>query len=215
MKTCTKCGEVKELGEFNRESKGRLGLRGTCVLCDRARQREARKKRVAAESELPSDHPKECKRCKKVLCIEEFHKGSFNCKSCDAIYAKESRLRNPGRRKLWDREYQRERRKNDLIYRLKGAARCRIADALRRKRFCKSKRTEALIGCTVHEMKGHLESLFVDGMSWENFGEWQIDHIIPLASAATLEEIEQLCHYTNLQPLWASENARKSNKILL
>jgi hypothetical protein len=50
-------------------------------------------------------------------------------------------------------------------------------------------------------------------MSWDNHGEWHIDHIIPLASANTPEIIKQLCHYSNLQPLWASDNIIKKDKI--
>ena len=63
-------------------------------------------------------------------------------------------------------------------------------------------------------LKEHLELQFVDGMSWDNRSEWHIDHIIPLSSAKTDEEIYKLCHYTNLQPLWAEDNLKKSNKIL-
>ena len=51
-------------------------------------------------------------------------------------------------------------------------------------------------------------------MSWENHGKWHIDHIIPLSTANTEEDILNLCHYTNLQPLWAEDNIKKSNKIL-
>jgi len=50
-------------------------------------------------------------------------------------------------------------------------------------------------------------------MSWDNYGEWHIDHIIPLCSATTVEELEKLCHYTNLQPLWAEENLFKGGKM--
>ena len=51
-------------------------------------------------------------------------------------------------------------------------------------------------------------------MSWDNYGEWHIDHIRPMASFNLQEQEEQLkcCHYTNLQPLWAEENLRKGNK---
>jgi hypothetical protein len=51
-------------------------------------------------------------------------------------------------------------------------------------------------------------------MSWDNHGKWHIDHIIPLASAETEEDIYRLSHYTNLQPLWAEDNWRKNSKIL-
>ena len=51
-------------------------------------------------------------------------------------------------------------------------------------------------------------------MSWENQGKWHIDHITPLSSAKTEEEVYRLCHYTNLQPLWAEDNLKKGSKIL-
>jgi hypothetical protein len=51
-------------------------------------------------------------------------------------------------------------------------------------------------------------------MNWSNRNLWHIDHIIPLASAKTEEEMIKLCHYTNLQPLWAIENMSKGSKII-
>lgn len=61
----------------------------------------------------------------------------------------------------------------------------------------------------------HLESLFKPGMSWENHGEWHIDHILPLASFDLTDEQQaaKACHYTNLQPLWASENMSKGARV--
>jgi hypothetical protein len=50
-------------------------------------------------------------------------------------------------------------------------------------------------------------------MSWENYGKWHVDHVIPLASAKTPEDLIKLCHYTNLQPLWAIENILKRDKL--
>ena len=76
-------------------------------------------------------------------------------------------------------------------------------------------KTFEIVGCTPQELKDHLEKHFKEGMTWENYGlyGWHIDHIIPLASAETEEELLKLFHYTNLQPLWAEENLLKSNKI--
>jgi hypothetical protein len=51
-------------------------------------------------------------------------------------------------------------------------------------------------------------------MSWDNYGSWHIDHIMPLSSAQTTEEFNKLCHYSNLQPLWAHENLSKGNRII-
>jgi hypothetical protein len=76
-----------------------------------------------------------------------------------------------------------------------------------------SKRGSAVrdLGCTIEELKIHLESQFEPGMTWENYGEWHIDHII-LLSAFNLTKREELlvaCHVTNLPPLWAKDNLSK------
>lgn len=71
------------------------------------------------------------------------------------------------------------------------------------------------IGCSLEELKNHLEKQFKVGMTWNNwslFG-WHIDHIIPLSSAKTESEMIKLCHYTNLQPLRAEENHKKGSRI--
>jgi hypothetical protein len=79
----------------------------------------------------------------------------------------------------------------------------------------KNKKTEMVVGCSKEFLKEHLEKQFKDGMSWENYGHagWHIDHITPLASAKTEEEVYRLSHYTNLQPLWATENFKKNRFI--
>lgn len=79
-------------------------------------------------------------------------------------------------------------------------------------KYRKSKRTEVILGCKMIDFIFHIQSLFLDGMSFSNYGEWHIDHIKPLALAKTECEIFQLCHYKNLQPLWAIENRKKGSK---
>lgn len=75
-----------------------------------------------------------------------------------------------------------------------------------------------LLGCSVDELKVHLESKFQDGMSWENYTThgWHVDHIKPCASfdLTDFKQQKQCFHYTNLQPLWAKENHSKSDKLL-
>src|SRR5690625_5779818 len=90
--------------------------------------------------------------------------------------------------------------KNDVSYRLLQRCRTRIYQALKAQDTHKSKRTIELIGCTVPELVEHLESQFEDGMSWENYGEWHVDHIKPCAMFDfTKEEQQKECfHYSNL-----------------
>jgi hypothetical protein len=72
-----------------------------------------------------------------------------------------------------------------------------------------------MLGCSIPQLQEHLESKWIDGMSWTNYGtDWEIDHIIPLASNKTIEGFVQLNHHTNLQPLWKEVNRKKRDKIL-
>ena len=72
-----------------------------------------------------------------------------------------------------------------------------------------------LLDCSISELKLYIESQFQSGMTWDNYGAWHLDHVIP-CDAYDLSDPEQqkLCfHYTNLQPLWAEENLMKHNKL--
>ena len=99
----------------------------------------------------------------------------------------------------------------------------RIKDNLRRrlsktlKDTPRHKKAHELLGCGLKHFKKHLESSFTEGMSWDNYGfgddKWNIDHIIPLISAANEAELFKLCHFSNLQPLWQINNLRKGAKI--
>ncbi len=75
-----------------------------------------------------------------------------------------------------------------------------------------------LVGCSLEDLRNHLESYFAEGMSWDNWGYygWHIDHIIPCCSfdLTKPEEQKKCFHYSNLQPLWGEENLRKKGKIL-
>jgi len=112
-------------------------------------------------------------------------------------------------KRVYNREYDARRKFNDINYRLRCNLRTRLWQALRGN--YKSGSAVRDLGCSIEELKYHLESQFQEGMSWDNYGEWHIDHIKPLASF-DLSDHKQLlgaCHYTNLQPLWAEENIKK------
>jgi len=112
--------------------------------------------------------------------------------------------------------YDKKRKKIDPEYKLWKNVRTRVNNYLKLENINKNSSTYELIRLTPNELKIHLESKFVEGMSWNNYGlyGWHIDHIIPLSSANTEEEIYKLCHYTNLQPLWSEDNLKKGCKIL-
>jgi hypothetical protein len=89
----------------------------------------------------------------------------------------------------------------------------RLYKTLKRVNTKKMNNTLDMCGCTLGEVMNHLESQFAEGMSWDNYGEWHIDHIRPCASFDMTKEEEQLeCfHYTNLQPLWGVDNMSKGS----
>lgn len=119
-------------------------------------------------------------------------------------------------RKPQRQAYKRMRRETDMNYRIKANLGCRVRNAVRRNGGVKSHRTNLLIGCTVTELRAHLEAKFKPGMTWGNYGRWEIDHVIPCAEFDLRDELQQLrCfHYSNLQPLWRPENRAKADKVL-
>lgn len=88
-----------------------------------------------------------------------------------------------------------------------------IGNSLRKQGYTKRSRTHEILGCDFATLAAHLESQFQPGMSWENRGEWHIDHRVPLATAKTEEDVIRLNHYTNLQPLWAADNLAKGARL--
>lgn len=103
---------------------------------------------------------------------------------------------------------------NDIVYRLRHILRARFHGFLKLKNLKKQISVIKLVGCSGEQLQKYLEFKFKNGMTWENYGKfgWHIDHIIPLSSTTNQEDMERLCHYTNLQPLWWYENISKGNK---
>lgn len=141
------------------------------------------------------------------------------------ILAKSAKYRsnNPEKRRETSRKSSRkhsyrrhlQRIETDANYAIKFRSAGRIRSAIKRNGGIKGGRTMELIGCTVQELRAHLESKFKPGMSWDNYGAWQIDHIIPCAEFDLRSEFQQLqCfHFSNLQPLWKLENIKKKDKL--
>lgn len=105
------------------------------------------------------------------------------------------------------------RRQTDELYRMKCDLRTSIYVAFKRIQMNKPADTETLLGCSWQEAKEHFEKLFEPGMTWMNHGEWHIDHIVPIATAQTIEEAVKLNRISNLQPLWARDNLTKGSSV--
>lgn len=109
--------------------------------------------------------------------------------------------------------YQKKRTREDPIFALRRTARSRIQKAVMRFGVRKCAKTMSILGCDPATLRRHLEMQFLPKMSWDNRQAWHVDHIVPLSSARTEDEILKLCHYTNLRPLWAKDNLSKGDSI--
>jgi hypothetical protein len=115
------------------------------------------------------------------------------------------------------REYRRRRRGGDFDFRLRCNLRARLCSAVRRP--SKSGSAVRDLGCSIEELKAHIERQWIGCMSWENWGsgsgKWQIDHIFPLAKADLTQRVQLLacCNWQNLQPLWFEDNVRKGDAV--
>jgi hypothetical protein len=115
--------------------------------------------------------------------------------------------------RIYFKVYDKERKKIDVGYKMLCNLRTRLYQAL--KKLKKSDSTMKLTGCTLEQLKKHIESKFKDRMSWDNYGVWHIDHIIPCAQFDLSDpEQQKICfHYTNLQPMWGEDNMRKGARL--
>lgn len=203
FKICTKCEIKKYLTDFNNSNKTKDGKRCECREC----QKEVSKNYRIKNSEKIKKYNDEWNKNN-----QEYYKKYFeNYYTVNYDREKERKLKWNKENKGYFNEYNKKRKKNDTLFYLITMMRQSIYRYLK----YKSKKTFDIVGCSPEYLKEHIENQFKEGMSWEKMGkEIHIDHIIPLSSAKSEEELYKLCHYTNLQPLWAEENLKKSNKIV-
>lgn len=172
---------------------------------------------------------KTCKTCNLEKSLGEFYKHRNSCKNCVKEQNKKWKENNKDKiketkrkweednkeyRKKYKREYMKKRKINDSSFKLKTDISRLIRMSLLRNGYKKLSRTNEILGCTYEELKEHLESKFEDWMTWDNKGlyngeeryGWDVDHITPIASAESEEDIIKLNHYTNLQPLCSYYN---------
>lgn len=111
------------------------------------------------------------------------------------------------------RLYINKRRAEDINFRLASNLRARVSRAITK--CFKHSSLSQYLGCTIEELRAHLESKFKPGMSWDNYGQWEIDHIYPLAKSNLSDPnvFAEVCCYLNLQPLWSKDNKIKKDNI--
>jgi hypothetical protein len=118
-------------------------------------------------------------------------------------------------------EQLKEKYKTNILFKVSVLSRNLIAKAIKRNGYSKKSKTIQILGCSFEEFKNHLELKFEPWMNWDNYGlyngepnyGWDIDHIIPLSSAKSEEELIKLNHFTNLQPLCSqiNRNIKRAN----
>lgn len=208
-KYCTKCNTFVDVRIFAKNKKTWDGLYAFCLTCKR--------KRAAIYYEDNAETI-----INKSISYAQEHK--YKVKQYQQEYKQLNAKELKQDRKVWERNnqetikeynklYKRDRRQ-ETEYRLLENLRNRLGRAAK---GSKSDKTTDLIGCDISTLKTHLECLFKDGMTWDNYGKWHIDHIIPCSSFdLSIEEEQRRCfHYTNLQPLWAIDNIKKGTKQLI
>lgn len=162
-----------------------------------------------------------CTKCHKkkdnaLFCKDSKSKDGLQsqCKACKSSGLTNYYKHNPEKRHALTKEYMRRRYYDDRVHwNISRLVRKGLCD------YVKSSPTFSLLGYSVEELKHHLESQFHSGMTWENYGEWHIDHKIPRSKLPYDSPLHpnflQCWKLSNLQPLWAGDNIRKRNRMAL
>lgn len=225
MKECTKCNKVKELNDFHFR-KDRNSHISICKLCVNKntkiryhknltenreyrrnkkylkRNKETKHYKVKKLFELVKINESVCSKCLLIKNIDDFNKDKSRKNNIDTYC------------KICRNKYLRERKSVDINFKLICNLRSSLSESLKRMRLIKEYKTENILGIDINDFRNYLESKFDSGMSWENYGDWHIDHIIPISYANTIDDIYKLSNYTNLQPLWAFDNLSKGNRYI-
>lgn len=190
MKRCTKCQQEKPLSEFYKRKDSKDGYRSHCKSCMGIYEKER----------YPSIKKDKQKQRQKYY---EDNREKILQSNKDWLDS------NKEKRRDYIRSYMKQRYAQDINFKIKHNLRRRIQKAVKQK----NSNTMNLLGCDLEKFKAHIASKFQDGMTWENYGKWHIDHIKPCASFDLSDPKQQreCFHYTNLQPLWARDNLIKSN----
>lgn len=185
MKKCNKCLTEKVEGEFSKRKAAKDGLQNKCKECERIVNRLTREKHPT--SKYYKQNP-------------EYYK-SYTKK-----WIEENGDRWKDYYRDWARVHQKQKYDNDPIYKLRVCIASRVRLALKSQKKFKEEDTVAYLGCTYDFLKSHIEENFTTGMSWDNYGDWEIDHIFPVSKGGSF-------HYSNLQPLWKEDNRKKGNRL--
>lgn len=221
-KLCNKCGKIKEMEEFGLDKNSPDGRRYECKKCRSLHEehlyhksKDRYQKRIKEYKDKNREKVRACGR--KYYQDNKQKYSDYKRDNIDRVRIWAARHRDKFKKKYPDyyKEYFCKRRKIDYTFRITCNLRARLNSALHGRN--KSNRTKEIIGCPIGNLMRHLESKFLPGMSWDNYGEWHIDHIIPCSTfdLSNEEEQKKCFNFSNLQPLWATDNLRKGNKVIV
>lgn len=221
MKICSICKEIKPISEYNKSNKAKDGVRSECKSC----RKEYSNLYYSSNINIIKIKTKKYRLNNQTLIIEQRKKYKENnpekIKESNKKYREENKNRikeymvlNAEKLRGKRRLYKLNRFKTNPLYKLKHNISTLIRVSFKAQNFSKKSRTQQILGCSYMVFKDHLESKFESWMNWANYGKyngsvnygWDIDHIIPLSTAVTEEDIIKLNHYTNLQPLCTKIN---------
>ena len=217
QQTCTKCDASKPSTDFSANKKW-------CKSCVKVYNAEYRKRNLSIIKEATKVRRNENKDALSNRNKEYYEKNKDRIKSMVSEYQqvhpekrKEWLTNNVDKRRKYNREYTRVRIRDPRV-KLQMTARRNIRRALtyiKKGDLGISSKLE-LLGCDLEYFKEWIEDQFEDGMTWENHGEWHLDHVKPLASfdLTDPEQVEEASIFFNFQPLWAEDNLKKGAKII-
>ncbi len=209
MKLCNRCGKKKSTSEFYREGNR---FRAKCKECIR----EERVVHYKENREIILKQKKDywAKNKDKIVFRRTDYARKYGEDNREYLDEYARKYGKDNRKYLSDyhNRWAINRRITDINFRLREVLRSRLSSAIRN-----NKKTGSAVrdlGCSIEELKQHLENKFSTEMSWNNYGKWHIDHIIPLCSfdLSDRDQLRKACHYTNLQPLWEKDNLSKGGR---
>lgn len=197
LKTCPDCNTPKPLSDYPKDKCKKLGVATYCKPCSSLRSKKYYKSNDAVIMARSKEHYN-------------------NNKAGRADKARAWRVKNRDRLLKHRRAYNRERWKGDVGYRLNSSIRAMVKRVLVATDKPKDFITFEKVGYDSKELILRMECQFSQGMSWGNYGEWEIDHKIPVAVMISRGEQrpEKINMLSNLQPLWREENRAKGARYV-
>lgn len=187
-KYCVRCKQEKNINEFHKNKSEKDGHARWCASCfNGARRKEYRN-------------------------VKREHDRQYYLKNSEIIRTNTNKYYHEHKKER--NAYKKAKRKNNLNYKIAEYLRGRITKAI--KGNWKAGSAVKDLGCSIEGFKVYIANKFTEGMSWNNYGEWHLDHIFPLTifDLTKRKQFLSACHYTNYQPLWAKDNKKKHTKII-